>query len=91
MGDLINRKDVTNIANSFTFTSSDDRKHYMDFLNYCLYNTPITYNVDAIVKEIKDIGTRFCENIHCNDECECCDHDSIMKTIIGVVRNGGME
>ena len=49
------------------------------------------YDVEAVVKDIQDIGTRFCASVHCNDECECCDHGSIMKSIIEIVRNGGVK
>lgn len=49
------------------------------------------YDVEDVVKDIQDIGTRFCASVHCNDECECCDHGSMMKAIIDIVRNGGVK
>lgn len=49
------------------------------------------YDVEAVVKDIQDIGTRFCASVHCNDECECCDHGSMMKAIIDIVRKGGVN
>lgn len=51
----------------------------------------IAYDVEAVVKQIQDIGTRFCVSVHCNNECENCDHGSIMKAIIEIVRNGGVK
>lgn len=52
---------------------------------------PTAYDVEAVVKDIQEIGTRFCVSVHCNDECECCDHGSMMKAIIDIVRNGGVK
>lgn len=47
--------------------------------------------VEAVVKEVQDIGTSFCTTVHCNDECENCDHGSIMKAVIDVIRKGGVK
>lgn len=61
---------------------------------YCKYHIEeqiTAYDVEAVVKDIQDIGTRFCASVHCNDECECCDHGSMMKAIIEIVRNGGVK
>ena len=40
MNDLISRKEVKAIANTFTFTDKTQERQYMDFLNYCLDNAP---------------------------------------------------
>ena len=50
-----------------------------------------TFDVEAVVKEVQNIGTRFCTVSGCNSECECCDHGSIMKAVIDVIRKGGVK
>lgn len=52
---------------------------------------PTAYDIEEVVKQIQDIGTRFCVSVHCNDECQDCDHGSLMRVIIDVVRNGGVK
>ena len=59
--------------------------------NRVVNETPTAYDLEAVVKEVQDIGTRFCTTVHCNDECENCDHGSIMKAVIDVVRKGGVK
>lgn len=49
------------------------------------------YDVEDVVKDIQEIGTRFCVSVHCNDECGNCDHGSMMKSIIEIVRRGGVK
>lgn len=70
MSDLINRRTAVSVAEGCTFTSSYDRTRYMDFLHYCLDNTP---TVDAVpVVHAKwiaqnDALTRFMCS-HCKSE-----------------------
>lgn len=53
---------------------------------------PIVYGVEQVVKEIKEVGTRFCcVSVHCNNECSNCDHGAIMKAIIEIVKGGGVN
>jgi hypothetical protein len=54
-------------------------------------NEPTAFDVEEVVKEVQDIGTRFCTTVHCNNECENCDHGSIMKAVIDAVRKGGVK
>lgn len=51
----------------------------------------LSYDVETVVKEVQDIGTRFCTAVHCNNECANCDHGSIMKAVIDVIRKGGVK
>lgn len=54
-------------------------------------NAKTAFDVEAVVKEVQNIGTRFCTVSGCNSECECCDHGSIMKAVIDVIRKGGVK
>lgn len=48
MSDLISRSEVVNIAKGFNFTFKDDKKRYMDFLDYCLNNAPTIEAVPVV-------------------------------------------
>lgn len=49
------------------------------------------FDIEVVVKEVQDIGTSFCTTIHCNNECENCDHGSIMRVILDAIRKGGVK
>lgn len=48
MSDLISKNEAAKIAKGFTFTFTEERQRYMDFLEYCLNNAP-TVDVKPIV------------------------------------------
>lgn len=54
-------------------------------------NQPTAFDVEKVVKNVQNIGTRFCSSVDCNNECSDCDHGSIMRTIIDEVRKGGID
>lgn len=53
--------------------------------------SPTAYDVDKVVEELQKIGTSYCTNVHCNNECCDCDHGCLMGKIIGTVKRGGGE
>ena len=67
------------------------RKEQRALVNQLITKEPVAYDLDRVVEEIKNIGTRFCTNVHCNDECSDCDHGAIMKAIIETVKRGGTD
>lgn len=57
----------------------------------CVNAQPTAYDVEKVVEEIKNVGTKYCTTIHCNDECPDCDHGAIMRAVIEIVRKSGVE
>ena len=91
MGRLINTDNLIGCAIIKPMTS-EEFGHILACENKIVHDDiPTAFDVEAVVKDIQDIGTRFCASVHCNDECECCDHGSMMKAIIEIVRNGGVK
>ena len=56
MSDLISKSKIIEVANDFTFTFAEDKRRYMDFLNYCLDNAP------TVAKPLSD----------CVGDCKSC-------------------
>lgn len=54
MSDLISRSDVIETANKFSFTDENDRRKYLDFLDYCLKETKTAYNVDKVIEQLQE-------------------------------------
>ena len=69
----------------------NDKLYSADDILEMIDEQSTAYNVEEVVKEVQDIGTRFCTTVHCNNECENCDHGSIMKAVIDAVRKGGVK
>lgn len=40
----------------------------------------------GIVEKIENVGTCFCESVDCNYICDECEHASLMKEIINVIK-----
>lgn len=72
------------LAQSITGKENYPTELICDFIE----EQPTAYEVDKVVEEIKNIGTRHCVSVHCNDECSDCDHGAIMKEIIETVKRG---
>lgn len=64
MSDLINRRMAIAVAKGFTFTSSTDRKRYVDFLHYCLSNAPTVEAVPVVHGEW--VLDKRKDRIYCN-------------------------
>ena len=90
MGRLIDADEMTKRLQEWNRNDDIDKALY-NFAMHRIIEQPTAFDVEAVVKEVQDIGTRFCTTIHCNNECENCDHGSIMKAVIDVVRKGGAE
>ena len=73
----------TDIQNQDIENFNRDIKKIRDYIS--------AYDVESVVKEVQDVGTRFCTIAHCNNECENCDHGLTMKAVIEIVRNGGVK
>lgn len=106
MEDLIKRQEAIEVIHKFFREKVDyvcgERKevpfdeidHILECnkeLSSAIKEIPTAFNVEAVVKEVQAIGTRFCTTVHCNNECENCDHGSIMKAVIDVIRKGGVK
>lgn len=44
---------------------------------------------ERIVRELEKIGTSYCTEVNCNNECYDCDHGCLMGAIIATVERGG--
>ena len=44
-----------------------------------VYVTNITKGVEAVMKNVYEIGRRFCNSVKCNKECQDCDHGVLFK------------
>ena len=87
MSDLISRKALANELQKYFVNNTIHKNDLAEVLA----TRPTAFDVEAVVKEVQDIGTRFCTTVHCNNECENCDHGSIMKAVIDVIRKGGVK
>lgn len=96
--DLISRSDLlkeieksmNNNMHKSPKTRYSHRMEHMHF-SHMVSKVPGAYDVEAVCEEIKDVGTRFCESVSCNEECSDCDHGLLMKTLVDIVRNGGKK
>lgn len=52
---------------------------------------PTAYDVEKVVREVKEIGKSYCVSVRCNEECDNCEHVAIMRSLLKVVSNGGKE
>ena len=50
---------------------------------------PTVYDVEKVVQQLEEIGKNFCVSVHCNDECQDCEHGAIMRSLIEIVRSNG--
>ena len=88
MSDLISRSAVIDVLKETGIIQDNDLGHLVvDEIE----RIPTAYNVDKVVEEIKRVGTAYCVSIHCNKECSNCDHGSIMRSIIEIVKGGGVN
>lgn len=89
MSDLISRSELKQ-----TLIECLDDDKIQEALNFFgiydfIDDAPTAYNVEEVVQQIKEIGKNFCVSVHCNDECQDCEHGAIMRSLIEVVRNSG--
>lgn len=47
------------------------------------------YNVEKVVEELKMLGGRYCKDAMCGLECCNCEHGSMMKEVLNIVKAGG--
>ena len=76
MNDLINRNAVIEVAKKFTFTFVEERQRYMDFLEYCLNNTP-AIDAQPVVHGKWERQTDYDENDNAVFECSNCMHGDV--------------
>lgn len=53
--------------------------------------SPTAYAEDKVVEELKDLGSKYCINVGCKDECQDCSHGILMQKAIEIVKNGLKE
>lgn len=87
MSDLISKKDAVNVAKDFVFTDETQKRQYMDFLHYCLDNTPIAYDLDKVVSELEDMKLVRVEQCHEDYEIEIMT-ESNFDDAIEIVKRG---
>lgn len=63
----------------------------IDMIREAIEEQSTAYAVDKVVEQIKDIGTAYSNSVGCDNACSNCDHGTIMRAIIKVVRKGGIE
>lgn len=86
MSDLISRSELLQEFEKYNKMQDRDLWHITGIKAF-IENQPIAYDVDKVVNEIKEVGTRFCcVSVHCNNDCSNCDHGAIMKAIIEIVK-----
>lgn len=90
MSDLISRSALLQEFEKYNKMQDRDLWHITGIKAF-IENQPIAYDVDKVVEEIKRVGTAYCVSIHCNNECSNCDHGSIMRSIIEIVKGGGLN
>lgn len=66
---LINDEEVLKNAKESTFTFAEDRRRYMDFLEYCLNNAPTVEAKEVVYGEWKN-RSEYNDHLHC--ECSIC-------------------
>lgn len=87
MSSLISKKDVVNVAKNFMFTDETQKRQYMDFLHYCLDNTPIAYDLGKVVSELEDMKFVRVEQCHEDYEIEVMT-ESNFDDAIEIVKRG---
>ena len=87
MNDLISKTDAVNVAKGFTFTDETQKRQYMDFLHYCLDNTPIVYDLGKVVSELEDMKFVRVEQCHEDYEIEIMT-ESNFDDAIKIVKRG---
>lgn len=86
MSDLIRREDVRSML-----CMLDNEGESIIAAIVGLSDIPTAYDVDKVVEQVKEIGSRFCIFTHCNGICGECDHGVIMKAIISKIEAGGID
>lgn len=62
-----------------------------DCIRDTIYNQEIDYNIEVIEQGVREIGMRYCVSVNCDNNCDCCEHSSLMKGILQVIKNGGIK
>lgn len=44
------------------------------------------YDIDKVVEELKDLGSKYCINVGCEYECKDCPHGILMQKEIEIVK-----
>lgn len=47
---------------------------------------PTAYDIDKVVEELKDLGSKYCINVGCEYECKDCPHGILMQKEIEIVK-----
>lgn len=87
MSYLISRSEAVKVAKGFTFTDETQKRQYMDFLHYCLDNTPIAYDLSKVVSELEDMKFVRVEQCHEDYEIEVMT-ESNFDDAIEIVKRG---
>ncbi|MED9905263.1 MAG: hypothetical protein UFG06_13920 [Lachnospiraceae bacterium] len=92
MNDLISRQiALRNIKEVLRSSLSDEHKIVAEEIYQRILHQPAAYDVGEVVEQIKNLGTKLCTNVHCNNECSDCDHGVMMISIINEVKAGGVN
>lgn len=52
---------------------------------------PTAYDVDKVLEQVKEKGTRICCSVKCTENCEDCEHGCLMRGILETVKAGGVN
>ena len=50
--------------------------------------TLVDYDLDRVIKQLKEIGTQYCKSVGCDRNCSDCDHASLMRAVLQIVKGG---
>lgn len=50
-------------------------------------NKPAAFELESVIKQIKDKGRKICCSAKCNNDCENCEHGILMKSIIETINS----
>ena len=63
----------------------------IDDIEELIREVPTAYDSNEVVEQVRGIGTVYCTNVGCNNECDNCDHGCMMNAIINKVKAGGID
>ena len=95
--DLISRSAVKKMIHDYFINRVENGKYEVEVteanveLQEKLNELPTAYDVKKVVEQMKETGKRVCVSVHCNNECQDCEHGVHMCSLLEIVRNGGKE
>ena len=92
--DLISRKALLGIERLLMTDIVENNpaaKYILEQVLFDIEHSETAFDKEKVIEEMKKTGKRFCVSARCSEDCQNCEHGVLMKALIEIVKQGGIE